>query len=205
VRILHFISGRGVERAATVASAIAPRGWEQTLVVAAAEASGTPDAFPGAVAGLVVGTGSATEQSAAAMVGFERILVEGEPDFVLVYQNDDLTLAASLAAAKLGAAIVRVESGLRTDDRAAETNRTLIDRLASLLFTPSDSAEDSLSAEGIDPGCVRRVGPIDGDADAAQRMADHLEAEARPGDAPWPRTGRDLKGQALERIIEAQI
>src|SRR5262245_25220666 len=104
------------------------------------------EAHPCPAVELPLGSGSAAEQIAEAMVGLERIVLQRRPDFVLLYGDDEATLAAALTAVKAGARVAHVESGVRSGDRSmpAETNRILIDRLASLLFTPSQAADETL-------------------------------------------------------------
>ena len=205
MHILHFLSGPHSEKTTLVAAALARRGHQQTVVHASPSGGGEAALFPCPLVDLLLGSGSAADESAAAMIGLERLLVERRPDVVVMYGDDDATLAATLAAVKLGVTVARVEAGVRTDDRslAGGTNRMLIDRLASLLFTASQSADHSLSCEGIEPDRVRRVGPISSDGDAAERIADHLEADVRSHGAAWSWNGEDLKAEAVERIIEA--
>jgi UDP-N-acetylglucosamine 2-epimerase (non-hydrolysing) len=66
------------------------------------------------------------------------------------------TLAAALAAAKMGAAVGHVESGLRSFDRSMpeETNRIATDHLSALCFLHSEEAIENLRAEGV--GAERR-------------------------------------------------
>ena len=125
------------------------------------------------------------------MTAFERILVGEPPDLVLFYEHDDWTLAAALSAVKAGVRIAHVESGLRSGDRTTseEMNRILIDRLATLLFTHSEDADDHLSREGVRPERIRRVGPLPGDGEAAERITDHLGAECQADVACVGRAG----------------
>jgi UDP-N-acetylglucosamine 2-epimerase (non-hydrolysing) len=109
---------------------------------------------------LEVGSGSHGEQTARALVGVERALLELEPDLVVVPGDVNSTLAAALAAVKLGIPVCHVESGLRSFDPAMpeEHNRRLTDHLSTLLLTHSRSANDNLAAEGIPAERVEFVG-----------------------------------------------
>jgi UDP-N-acetylglucosamine 2-epimerase (non-hydrolysing) len=113
-----------------------------------------PDVFLGA------GSGRHGEQTAKVLASFEEVLIDLEPDVVVVAGDVNSTLAAALAAAKLGIPIVHVESGLRSFDwtMPEEINRVLTDRLSTVLLTHSPEALDNLEAEGIDPQRIRLVG-----------------------------------------------
>jgi UDP-N-acetylglucosamine 2-epimerase (non-hydrolysing) len=65
---------------------------------------------------LGVGSGSHAEQTAAVMVGLERLFLEDRPDLVVVYGDVNSTVAAALVAAKLQIPLAHVEAGLRSFD-----------------------------------------------------------------------------------------
>src|SRR5437588_5823494 len=65
---------------------------------------------------LEVGSGTHAEQTAAVMVGAERVLASESFDAMIVGGDVNSTMAAALAAAKAGVPVVHVESGLRSRD-----------------------------------------------------------------------------------------
>jgi UDP-N-acetylglucosamine 2-epimerase (non-hydrolysing) len=112
-----------------------------------------PDAFLG------VGSGTHAVQTARALEGVERALQERRPDLVVVPGDVNSTLAAALAAVKLGIPVCHLEAGLRSFDPTMpeEHNRRLTDHVSSLLLAHSESAVANLRREGIHEG-VELVG-----------------------------------------------
>jgi UDP-GlcNAc3NAcA epimerase len=110
---------------------------------------------------LGVGSGTHAEQTAAMLVGIERVALERRPDAMLVYGDTNSTLAGALVAAKLGLPLAHVEAGLRSFDMRMpeEVNRVITDRLSRLLLCPSETAVRNLAAEGIVHG-VELVGDV---------------------------------------------
>jgi len=115
---------------------------------------------------LGVGTATHAVQTAHIMEAFEPVLLEVQPDWVLVVGDVNSTMAAALVAVKLkeatGVKICHVEAGLRSNDwrMPEEINRVVTDRLSDLLLTPSDDAEGNLITEGIDMSRVKFVGNV---------------------------------------------
>ena len=99
---------------------------------------------------LDVGSGSHAVQTAEVLKRVEPVLVEYQPDLVLVVGDVNSTIAVSLAAAKLGIRVAHVEAGLRSFDRSMpeEINRLLTDALADYLFVTEEDAIDNLLKEG---------------------------------------------------------
>jgi UDP-N-acetylglucosamine 2-epimerase (non-hydrolysing) len=116
--------------------------------------------FPDVDIFLGVGSGTHGVQTAKVLSEFEKVLIEVEPDVVLVAGDVNSTLACALAASKLGIAIAHLEAGLRSFDwtMPEEVNRVLTDRLADVLLAHSPEAVDNLEAEGIPRGRVYNVG-----------------------------------------------
>jgi UDP-N-acetylglucosamine 2-epimerase (non-hydrolysing) len=100
---------------------------------------------------LGVGSGSHAVQTAEVMIRFEAVLDQYLPDAVLVVGDVNSTLACALVAAKKHIAVIHVEAGLRSGDRAMpeEVNRVLTDQLSDLLFTTEEKAAENLQREGI--------------------------------------------------------
>lgn len=114
---------------------------------------------------LGVGSGSHADQTAAMLVKIEAVLLDAQPDWVVVYGDTNSTLAGALAASKLCMPIAHVEAGLRSFNRQMpeEINRVVADHLSTLLLCPSDAAVSHLRAEGMRQG-VHQVGDVMADA-----------------------------------------
>lgn len=119
---------------------------------------------------LNVGSGSHAYQIGTTMIGFERVLLEERPDWVVVVGDVNAACACSITAKKHSFRVAHIEAGLRSGDWAMpeETNRVVADRLANLLFTTCRFADENLAREGVPPSMVERVGNI---------MIDTLEAQ----------------------------
>jgi UDP-N-acetylglucosamine 2-epimerase (non-hydrolysing) len=113
---------------------------------------------------LGVGSGTHGEQTGKVLVAFEKALLAEapRPDAVVVPGDVNSTVAAALAAAKLGIPVVHLEAGLRSFDRSMpeELNRVVTDHLSDLLLTPSADADENLRREGIPAARVARVGNL---------------------------------------------
>jgi UDP-N-acetylglucosamine 2-epimerase (non-hydrolysing) len=100
---------------------------------------------------LEVGSGSAIWQTAEIMQRLEPVLSAAAPDAVVVVGDVNSTLAAALAAIKLGIPVAHVEAGLRSFDRSMpeEINRILTDAVSEFLFVSEPSGKRNLVAEGL--------------------------------------------------------
>lgn len=111
---------------------------------------------------LEVGSGSHAAQTAEILKRIEPVLLERQPDLVLVVGDVNSTIAVSLAAAKLGIPIAHVEAGLRSFDRTMpeEINRILTDALADYLFVTEEDAIEHLVKEGRPRASIHLVGNV---------------------------------------------
>ncbi|AEG14474.1 UDP-N-acetylglucosamine 2-epimerase [Desulfofundulus kuznetsovii DSM 6115] len=97
----------------------------------------------------------------AAAEAVAGILARECPDWVLVYGDANPALSGALAAVRTGIPLAHVEAGLRSGDfrMIEEGNRKVIDRLADILFAPTETAVKNLNSEGLFRG-VYLVGDV---------------------------------------------
>lgn len=111
---------------------------------------------------LGVGSGSHAVQTAAVMVGLEKVFLARQPRLVNVVGDVNSTMAAALVATKLHIPVAHTEAGLRSRDWAMpeEINRIVTDRISDLLLTPSPDGDANLLAEGTPKERVICVGNV---------------------------------------------
>ena len=160
---------------------------------------------------LEVGSGSHAAMTARILERIGPVLEAERPDWCVVYGDTNSTLAACLAAAKLGIPLAHVEAGLRSFDRSMpeEVNRVVADRLSDLLLCPSDEAVANLAAEGITGG-VAMVGDVMADAarlfgPLAERSPVLADLGLEPGGYALCTVHREANTRqpALGRIVDA--
>ncbi len=127
---------------------------------------------------LGVGSGSHAQQSGQVMIAYEKVLIEKRPDLVIVVGDVNSTMAATIAASKLGIKVAHLEAGLRSFDRTMpeEINRLVTDALADLLWTPSPDGDEHLLKEGVAREKICRVGNIM--IDSLEMLRDKIERES---------------------------
>lgn len=96
------------------------------------------------------------------MIDVEKIVLEEQPDVVVVYGDTNSTIAGALVASKLHIPIGHVEAGLRAFDKRIpeEVNRVVTDHISDLLFAPTDTAVQNLRKEGIAEELIYQTGDI---------------------------------------------
>ncbi len=116
---------------------------------------------------LGVGSGKHGQQTARVLEGFETVLEEaaarGEPfGRVVVVGDVNSTMAATLAASKLGIPVAHVEAGLRSFDRTMpeEINRLVTDAVSEMLFVSEPAGIENLRHEGHAEEHLHLVGNV---------------------------------------------
>lgn len=91
--------------------------------------------------------------TARSLLGLRDVLRKDKPDLVLVQGDTTTCFTAALAAFYEHIPIGHVEAGLRTGDLQApfpeEANRSLVGRIATYHFPPTEGSRQNLLAEGI--------------------------------------------------------
>lgn len=141
---------------------------------------------------LEVGSGSHATMTAQVLQRIEPVIAEQRPDVVAVVGDVNSTLAAALAAVKLGVPVAHVEAGLRSFDRSMpeEINRLMTDAISEWLFVTEPSGVENLRREGVDARRIHLVGNL---------MIDTLLAHVEPARALRvpERLGLEPRGYAV--------
>lgn len=109
---------------------------------------------------LEAGSGTQAEQTAAIMVGYERLLLERHSDVCLVVGDVTSTMACAIAAQKLCVPVAHVEAGIRSGDwgMPEEINRMVTDAITNYFFTTSEVANQNLRRAGVSDDRIHFVG-----------------------------------------------
>lgn len=110
---------------------------------------------------LCVGSLPDGRQLAVTTKRLGQVMQRERPDAVLVRGDTNATLAGALAARAHGRPLFHVEAGLRSfrEDMPEERNRVQTDRLADVLFAPTETAQRNLLREKV-RGRVHRTGDV---------------------------------------------
>ncbi len=88
----------------------------------------------------------------------DNVLEEHEPDWVIVQGDTTTAFCAGLAAFHRGIRVAHIEAGLRTGNLNSpfpeEANRSLLSKIATLHFAPTDLAKDNLTREGVSSSSI---------------------------------------------------
>jgi UDP-N-acetylglucosamine 2-epimerase (non-hydrolysing) len=111
---------------------------------------------------LGVGSGTASQQTAAIMVAFETDLNNHPSDIVIVVGDVNSTMACAIVAKKLQTKVAHVEAGIRSFDLSMpeEINRMVTDSITDYFFTTSKKARNNLMDLGIPDSRIFFVGNV---------------------------------------------
>ena len=142
---------------------------------------------------LGVGSGTHAEQTGKVMIAYEKVLMDQQPDLVIVVGDVNSTMAATVAASKISynlhnrrrtlsnkhgqrPLVAHLEAGLRSFDRTMpeEINRVVTDVLADILWSPSPDADENLIREGVAREKMDCVGNIM--MDSLEMLREKIEA-----------------------------
>jgi UDP-N-acetylglucosamine 2-epimerase (non-hydrolysing) len=114
----------------------------------------TPDINLGA------GGGTQAEQTAAIMIGYEKVLIDAPADICLVVGDVTSTMACAIVAKKQMIKVVHVEAGIRSYDitMPEEINRMVTDSISDYFYTTSERANENLIKTGIEQNRIVFVG-----------------------------------------------
>jgi len=109
---------------------------------------------------LGAGGGTQAEQTAAIMLGYEKLLLNGTPDLCLVVGDVNSTMACSVVAQKMHVEVAHVEAGIRSGDWSMpeEINRMVTDSITNYFFTTTEIADGNLLKLGVQKDHIFRVG-----------------------------------------------
>lgn len=109
---------------------------------------------------LGAGGGTQAEQTAAIMIGYEKVLLEKKPDICLVVGDVTSSMACAITAQKLKVKVAHVEAGIRSGDwtMPEEINRMVTDSITNYFFTTTNLAGKNLLKSGIPDANIFFVG-----------------------------------------------
>lgn len=110
---------------------------------------------------LGAGGGTQAEQTAAIMIGYEKLLMNStRPRLCIVVGDVTSTMACTITARKMGVEVAHVEGGIRSGDMTMpeEINRIVTDSITNYFFITSQSAKQCLTNAGVSEKLIWFVG-----------------------------------------------
>ena len=109
---------------------------------------------------LGAGGGTQAEQTAAIMIGYEKLLMSEKSDLCLVVGDVTSTMACAIVAQKLHIPVAHVEAGIRSGDWSMpeEINRLVTDSITNYFFTTTPDATRTILNSGVSEDRVFCVG-----------------------------------------------
>ena len=109
---------------------------------------------------LAAGGGTQAEQTAAIMIGYEKLLLSERSDLCLVVGDVTSTMACAVVAQKLHIPVAHVEAGIRSGDwtMPEEINRLVTDAITNYFFTTTPEATKTILNSGVSEDRVFWVG-----------------------------------------------
>lgn len=116
--------------------------------------------IPEPTVNLGAGGGTQAEQTAAIMVGYEKVLMDKPSDLCLVVGDVNSTMACAIVAKKMQVKVAHVEAGIRSNDLSMpeEINRMVTDSISDYFFTTTPEAGMNLEKAGIETSRIFFVG-----------------------------------------------
>lgn len=106
--------------------------------------------------GLMVPNQTLPELTAKALAGSSALIMEHQPDVVLVQGDTSTAFAGGLAAFLNKVPVAHIEAGLRSGRMDSpfpeEANRVLLSKITALHLAPTEGSADNLNSEGIVEG-----------------------------------------------------
>lgn len=109
---------------------------------------------------LEAGGGTQGEQTAAIMIGYEKLLFQEPSNLCLVVGDVTSTMACAITAQKMQIPVAHVEAGIRSGDwtMPEEINRLATDAVTNYYFTTSKFANQNLRKNGVEDNRIYYVG-----------------------------------------------
>lgn len=121
-----------------------------------------------------------SETTGRILMRVDPVLLEFQPDIVLVHGDTTTAAAVTLASYYRRVRVGHVEAGLRTGDLESpwpeEGNRRMIAALATVHFAPTEQARGNLLREGIAPAAIHVTGNTV--IDSLRLVSDRLRNDA---------------------------